>query len=192
MTIKTVVSHLNRYPLVLLVLLSALIGCNSINYQEIQPVAPELKALKYYRWAAPVVTKKSGARAVEFDTTFRGLIEADMKKKGYLYDVDKAELGLDYRISVVTRPGIDMEIYAPHWTSDNRGNLVYTGWSDPQGTGDMLKHGIVTLSMRSTKTDSLLWEGAVTKLMRSSEEEIDMSGAAKIAANALIKKIPKH
>ena len=192
MTRYTALSHIKRFPIFLLVLLASLVGCSSINYQEIQPVSPELKALKYYRWAVPVVTKESGARAVEFDTTFRGLIEADMEKKGYVYDVDKAEFGLDYRISVVTRPGIDAEIYAPHWTSDNRGNLTYTGWADPQGTGDMLKHGTVTLSMRSNKTDKLLWEGAVSKLMRSNEDEIDMSGAAKIAANALVGKIPKR
>jgi HSP90 family molecular chaperone len=109
-----------------------------------------------------------------------------------MLSIDKAEILVDYRISVVTRPGMEDTYYSPHWTSDNRGTFTFTGWQDPQGTGDMLEHGVVTLSMRATKTDSLLWEGGVSKLLRSDESEVNMAEAAKMAANALAKKIPAH
>lgn len=170
----------------------SLSGCSSITYHEIQPAVAELKSLKTYRWDTPDVTNKSGIRAVEFDTNFRAAIEADLAKKGYIKATDKAEILVDYHISVVTRTGMDDDHYAPHWTSDNRGTFMFTGWENPQGTGDMLKHGVVTLSMRAAKTSNLLWEGGVTKLMRSDESEINMTEASKIAANALAKKIPAH
>jgi len=164
----------------------------SIKYHEIQAASAELNSLKSYRWDTPEVTNKSGIRAVEFDSNFRAAIDADLAKKGYTKAAGSAEILVDYHISVVTRPGMDDAHYAPHWTSDNRGTFMFTGWENPQGTGDMLKHGVVTLSMRAAKTTNLLWEGGVTKLMRSDESEIDMTEASKIAANALAKKIPAH
>jgi hypothetical protein len=170
----------------------ALSSCTSIKYQEIQPLSAELKPLKYYRWETPEVTNKAGIRAVEFDTHFRAAIEADLAKKGYVKASDKAEILVDYRISVLTTPGMEDTFYSPHWTSDNRGTFTFTGWENPQGTGDMLKQGIVTLSMRAAKTSNLLWEGGVSKLLRSDESELDMTEASKIAANALAKKIPAH
>jgi hypothetical protein len=151
-------------------------SCSSIKYHEIQPAAAELTPLTYYRWETPAVTSKSGPRAVEFDTNFRTAIEADLAKKGYIKDANKAEILVDYRISVLTRPNMEDTYYAPH----------------PQGTGDMLKHGIVTLSMRAAKTNNLLWEGGVSKLLRSDESEINMTEASKIAANAISKKVPAH
>lgn len=170
----------------------ALSSCTSTKYHEIQPVSAELKSLQYYRWETPEVTTKAGIRAVDFDTNFRATIEADLIKKGYIKATDKAEILVDYRISVLTTPGMEDTFYAPHWTSDNRGTFVFTGWENPQGTGDMLKHGVVTLSMRAAKTSNLLWEGGVSKMLRSDESELDMPEAAKIAANALAKKIPAH
>ncbi len=169
-----------------------LTSCTSIKYHEIQPVAAELQPLTTYRWETPAVTNKYGIRAVEFDTNFRTAIEADLAKKGYVKAADKAEILVDYRISVLTTPGEDGPHYSPHWTSDNRGSFYFTGWENPQGTGDMLKHGVVTLSMRSAKTSNLLWEGGVSKLLRSDESELNMAEASKIAANALAKKIPAH
>ncbi|MCE3252645.1 MAG: hypothetical protein K0Q67_1665 [Cellvibrio sp.] len=139
----------------------------SIKYHEIQPLSAELKPLK-------------------------AAIEADLAKKGYVKAADKAEILVDYRISVLTTPGMDDTFYSPHWTSDDRGTFTFTGWENPQGTGDMLKQGIVTLSMRAAKTSNLLWEGGVSKLLRSDESELDMTEASKIAANALAKKIPAH
>jgi hypothetical protein len=170
----------------------ALTSCTSIKYHEIQPASAELKSLQYYRWETPEVTNKSGIRAVEFDTNFRAAIETDLAKKGYIKATDKAEILVDYRISVLTRPGMDDPHYSPHWTSDNRGTFMFTGWENPQGTGDMLKHGVVTLSMRAVKTSNLLWEGGVSKLLRSDESELNMTEASKIAANALAKKVPAH
>lgn len=169
-----------------------LTSCSSIKYHEIQPTSAELQTLKYYRWETPDVTNKAGIRAVEFDTNFRAAIEADLTNKGYIKATDKAEILVDYRISVLTDPDVGDTHYSPHWTSDNRGTFMFTGWENPQGTGDMLKHGVVTLSMRAVKTSNLLWEGGVSKLLRSDESELDMSQAAKIAANALAKKIPTH
>jgi hypothetical protein len=170
----------------------SLLSCTSIKYHEIQPLSAELKPLKYYRWETPAVANKAGIRAVEFDTHFRAAIEADLAKKGYVKAADKAEILVDYRISVLTTPGMDDTFYSPHWTSDDRGTFTFTGWENPQGTGDMLKQGIVTLSMRAAKTSNLLWEGGVSKLLRSDESELDMTEASKIAANALAKKIPAH
>jgi Domain of unknown function (DUF4136) len=187
--------HTARFAAALTLLVSlpfTLISCTPIKYHEIQPAAAELKTLKTYRWAVPALTSKAGTRAVEFDSTFRAATEADLAKKGYMLNIDKAEILVDYRISVVTRPGMEDTYYSPHWTSDNRGTFTFTGWQDPQGTGDMLEHGVVTLSMRATKTDSLLWEGGVSKLLRSDESEVNMAEAAKMAANALAKKIPAH
>jgi len=192
MILRKGLSALKLSPILLIPLLVTLSSCTPVKYYEIKPAAAELKSLKYYRWDMPVLTKQAGARAVEFDTTFRGLIEADMEKKGYLYDIDKAEISLDYRISVLTRPGMDTPNYSPHWTSDNRGTFTFTGWQDPQGTGDMLEHGVITLSMRSIKTTNLLWEAGVSKLLRKDESEVDVGEAAKLAANALTKKVPKH
>jgi hypothetical protein len=169
-----------------------LTSCTPITYHEIQPAAAELKTLKTYRWAVPALTSKAGARAVEFDSTFRAATEADLAKKGYSPSTDRAEILVDYHISVVTRPGMDDTYYSPHWTSDNRGAFRFTGWEDPQGTGDMLEHGVVTLSLRSAKTSDLLWEGGVSQLLRSGENKINMTEAAKIAANALAKKVPSH
>lgn len=167
-------------------------SCTAIKYHEIQPASAELQPLTYYRWATPAVTNKSGIRAVEFDTHFRATIDADLAKKGYVKDSNKAEILVDYRISVLTRPGMEDTYYSPHWTSDNRGTFDFTGWENPQGTGDMLKHGIVTLSMRAAKDSNLLWEGGVSKLLRSDESEINMTEASKIAATSLAKKVPSH
>lgn len=185
----------SRFALMLGLLIAlpfTLSSCTSIKYHEIQPAAAELKSLTYYRWATPAVPSKSGKRAVEFDTHFRTAIDADLAKKGYVKDANKAEILVDYRISVLTRPGMEDTYYSPHWTSDNRGTFEFTGWENPQGTGDMLKHGIVTLSMRSAKNSDLLWEGGVSKLLRSDESEINMTEASKIAASSLAKKVPTH
>lgn len=187
--------HTTRFATVLLLLISVpftLTSCTPIKYHEIQPAAAELKTLKTYRWEVPALTSKAGTRAVEFDSTFRAATEADLAKKGYVLSADKAEILLDYRISVLTRPGMEDTYYSPHWTSDNRGTFTFTGWQDPQGTGDMLEHGVVTLSMRAVKTSNLLWEGGVSKLLRRDESEVDMTVAAKMAANALTKKVPTH
>lgn len=187
--------HTVRFAAVLTLLVSfplILTSCTSIKYHEIQPVAAELKTLKTYRWALPALTSSAGARAVEFDSAFRAATAANLAKKGYSESEDKAEILVDYRISVLTRPGMEGTYYSPHWTSDNRGAYNFTGWQDPQGTGDMLKHGVVTLSLRATKTANLLWEGGVSKMLRSDESEVDMSSAANMAATALAKKIPAH
>lgn len=193
MWLPTQASHFVATLALLVSLPLTLASCTtSIKYHEIQPAAAELKALKSYRWDTPAVTSKSGIRAVEFDSNFRAAIEADLAKKGYTKAADSAEILVDYHISVFTDPGMDDAHYAPHWTSDNRGTFMFTGWENPQGTGDMLKHGVVTLSMRAANTTNLLWEGGVTKLMRSDESEINMAEASKIAANALAKKIPTH
>lgn len=165
-------------------------GCTPIKYHQIQPAAAELSGLKYYRWEVPPMTSKAGQRAVEFDSSFRSATEADLAKKGYVLAADKAEILLDYRISVATQPDVGDTYYSPHWTSDNRGSFVFTGWENPQGTGDMLEHGIVTLSLRSVKSGNLLWEGGVSKLLRSDVSEVDMTGAGKAAAAALTQKVP--
>lgn len=170
----------------------SLTSCTPIKYHEIQPAAAELKTLKTYRWAVAPLSSKAGARAVEFDSTFRAATDADLAQKGYSLSVDKGEILVDYRISVVTRPGMDDTYYSPHWTSDNRGTYSFTGWEDPKGTGDMLEQGVVTLSMRAAASKNLLWEGGVTKLLRSDESEVNMTEAAKMAASALTKKIPAH
>ena len=180
-----------KFVLVLLIPF-ALSSCTSTKYHELQPASAELQPLQYYRWETPNVTNKSGIRAVEFDTHFRSTVEADLAKKGYIKADDKAEILVDYRISVLTTPDTDGPTYAPQFTSDNRGTFDYVMWDTPQGTGDMLKRGIVTLSMRSAKTSDLLWEGGVSKLLRSDESELNMPEAAKIAANALTKKVPAH
>lgn len=187
--------HTARFVAALTLLVSfplTLTSCTPIKYHEIQPAVVELKTLKTYRWVDPALTSKAGARAVEFDSTFRAATEADLAKKGYILSADKAEILLDYRISVLTRPGMENTYYSPHWTSDNRGTFTFTGWQDPQGTGDMLEHGVVTLSMRAVKTSNLLWEGGVSKLLRRDESEVDMTLAAKMAAGALTKKVPAH
>lgn len=54
----------------------------------------------------------------------------------------------------------------------------------------MLEHGIVTLSMRAVKSGNLLWEGGVSKLLRSDVSEVDMKDAGKVAASALTRKVP--
>lgn len=192
MTLNINIATVKLSPFFLLALLFTLGSCTSIQYHEIQPASADLKPLKYYRWEVPVLTNKAGARAVEFDVSFKAATEAGLAKKGYIHAADKAEILLDYRISVVTRPGMDDTYYSPHWTSDNRGTFRFTGWEDPQGTGDMLKHGVVTLSLRSVKTSDLLWEGGVSQLLSSEESKINMTEAAKVAANALTKKVPPH
>lgn len=181
----------SRFNLVsVLALVAVFIGCTPIKYHQIQPVSAEHQGLKYYRWEVPPMTAKAGQRAVDFDSSFRSATDADLAKKGYVLAADKAEILLDYRISVATQPDIGDTYYAPHWTSDNRGSFVFTGWENPQGTGDMLEHGVVTLSMRAVKTGNLLWEGGVTKLLRSDVSEVDMKGAGKMAAEALTRKAP--
>ena len=182
---------LSPFKLLSLFLIAALFaGCTPIKYQQIQPVAAELKGLKFYRWEVPPMTAKAGQRAVEFDSSFRSATEADLAKKGYVLAADKAEILLDYRISVAVQPDERDTYYSPHWTSDNRGTFSFTGWENPQGTRDMLERGIVTLSMRSVKTGNLLWEGGVSKLLRSDISEVDMTGAGKLAAAALVNKVP--
>lgn len=191
--------RLSHHPLrfaaaltLLIALPFTLTSCTPIKYQEIQPAAAELKTLKTYRWQVPALPAKAGARAVEFDQAFRAATDADLARKGYTLSADKGEILVDYRISVVTRPGMDDTYYSPHWTNDYRGNFNFTGWEDPQGTGDMLEHGVVTLSMRGAQSNNLLWEGGVSKLLRSDETEVNMTDAAKMAASALGKKIPAN
>lgn len=181
-------SRIEKFAAFFLIVLVA--GCTSIKYHQIQPVAAELKGLKYYRWEVPPMTANAGQRAVEFDTSFRSATEADLAQKGYVLAVDKAEILLDYRISVATQPDVGDTYYSPHWTRDNRGTFSFTGWENPQGTGDMLEHGIVTLSMRAVKSGNLLWEGGVSKLLRSDVSEVDMKDAGKVAASALTRKVP--
>ncbi len=174
-----------------LILFSAILnGCSSIKYREMQAPSPELKNLKTYRWERPALDAASGINAQQFDARFRADIDSGMAAKGYVYSADKAQLLLDYRIAVVSRPGIEEPNYGPHWIRDENNNFRFTGWEDPQGASSMLEHGIITISMRSVASGNLLWEGGASKLLTSGVEQINPTSTAKTAAGVLLHKIP--
>lgn len=173
-------------------LLITLVACTPIRYYEIKAASPELKNLNSFRWETPALTAADGANAHEFDSKFRAAVAKGLKEKGYVAGGNNADLIVDYRISVVTRPGIEEPAHGPHWSQDETGNFYFTGWDEPQGTGNMLEHGVVTLSLRATQSKDLLWEGGVSKLLESGADQVDLSKGAKAAANALLQKVPSH
>lgn len=175
-----------------LALLLTLVACTPIRYYEIQAASPELKNLNTYRWEAPALAAGDGANAYKFDSNFRSAVESGLKEKGYVPATNDTDLIVDYRISVVTRPGIEETTHGPHWSQDETGNFYFTGWEEPQGTGNMLEHGVVTLSLRAAKSKDLLWEGGVSKLLESGADQVDLSKGAKSAATALLQKVPSH
>lgn len=175
-----------------LALLLTLVACTPIRYYEIQAASPALKNLNTYRWEAAALTAADGANAYEFDSKFRATVESGLKDKGYVAATSNADLIVDYRISVVTRPGIEEPAHGPHWSQDEAGNFYFTGWEEPQGTGNMLEHGVVTLSLRATKSNDLLWEGGVSKLLESGADQVDLTKGANAAAHTLLQKIPSH
>jgi hypothetical protein len=87
---------------------------------------------------------------------------------------------------------MDESVYGPNWVFDQHGYLSFNGWLEPQGTGEMWEHGAVTLSLRSTQNNKLLWEGGVSKLLEDGSDGIDLTTTAQSAAEALLRKIPSH
>ncbi|AQT60086.1 DUF4136 domain-containing protein [Cellvibrio sp. PSBB023] len=190
MTLSTGLIKVTRFTMLLALLSAILSSCSSIKYREMQAASPELKGLKTYHWERPALDAASGANAQQFDATFRAEIDKGMAIKGYVYSADNAQLLLDYRIAVVTRPGIEEPNYGPHWIRDDTGNFRFTGWEDPQGASNLLEHGIITISMRATRTEHLLWEGGASKLLTSGVEQTNPVSAAKTAASVLLHRIP--
>jgi hypothetical protein len=170
----------------------ALTGCTKFKYHELQPATQPINGLTYYRWEQSAFTAENGARALEFDSAFRTTVEKGLEKKGYIYSADKPDVLLDYRITVITSPGRDESVYGPNWVFDQNGYLSFDGWLEPQGTGEMWEHGAVTLSLRSTQNNKLLWEGGVSKLLEDGSDGIDLTTTAQSAAEALLRKIPSH
>lgn len=190
---RILISPLNRF-IVISLLFSALFtltGCSSVKYHELKPASSSLKNLNTYRWQTLADTLSLGSNARQFDDVFKAEVNKGMAARGYILSEENAELSLDYRIAVVVRPGIDESVYEPHWTRDNMGNFRFSGWNEPQGTGNMLEHGVITLSFRSTEADELLWEIGASKLLSSGAGNVKASDAAKAAARALLVKIPK-
>jgi hypothetical protein len=177
-------------PAAILSLAAMLSSCAPTKYHEMQAASPALKGLKTYHWERPALDISSGANAQQFDARFRAEVDSGMAAKGYVYTAEKAQLLLDYRIAVVSRPGVEEPNYGPHWIRDDTGNFHFTGWEDPQGASNMLEHGIVTISMRSAQTEDLLWEGGASKLLTSGVDQVNPTSAAKTAASVLLQKIP--
>jgi len=101
-------------------------ACTPVRYHEIQPLSPTLAKQQSWRWEAPALTSSDGANAYLFDRELRQAISEGLSAKGYRFSSEKADLVLDYRISVVTRPNENSDNYGPHWSQDNTGNFYFT------------------------------------------------------------------
>lgn len=190
---RPVFSSLREIPgyLMVLALLLALTACTPIRYYEIKAPSPALQQLQTYRWEAPALAAADGNNAYKFDSAFRAAVEKGLQEKGYS-PAREADLVVDYRISVVPRSGTEDTAYGPHWSQDDSGNFYFVGWEDPQGTGNMLEHGVVTLSLSATASQELLWEGGVSRLLESGSDQVDIRKGASTAAQVLLQKLPAH
>jgi hypothetical protein len=171
--------------------ITLLSSCSTTKYHPMQAASPALKGLNTYQWERPVLDEASSKNARQFDARFRAEIERGMATKGYVYTEENAQLLLDYRIAVVSRPGIEEPNYGPHWVRDANGNFRFTNWEDQPGASGILDHGVVTLSLRSAQNQDLLWEGGASKLLESGAEQTNPKSAAKTAAAVLLQRIPQ-
>lgn len=173
-----------------LLLILGLSACSQTQYREMQTAPDDLTPLNTFSWETTAVTGNTAMDA--FDTAFRNSMSAYLQNKGYREVTDKADLKVDYRISIVPASAVPAGDTGNGigWYLDDAGQPIYDGWNTNSGVSDFYQRGLIILTLSRSSDKKIVWQAAATRVVDGTGEITQVEQHANRMSRRLSRSIP--
>ena len=162
---------INKHLILLMLFTSALLSsCAVLNVGSDQDNTIDFKQYKTFAWYAkdPTSLKNDQFDNQIIESNIKNLVSAELKRRGYIVDIDSPDVLLDYNIMIEKK--VDQQQAPVYYHPYNYGyynpyrplNTPYAYQQNVIGYQTQnipYKDGTLTLSMVDRKTNRLIWRG---------------------------------
>ncbi len=173
-----------------LLLVLGLSACSQTQYREMQTATDDLAQLKTFSWETTATTGDEAMDA--FDSAFRDSMSAHLQNKGYQEVADKADMKVDYRISIMPASAVPAGDTGNGigWHLDDAGQPIYDGWNNNSGVNDFYQRGLVILTLSRSNDKKIVWQAAVARVVDGEGEVSQVKQHASRMSRRLGRSIP--
>lgn len=173
-----------------LLLVLGLSACSQTQYRQMQTSSDDLAKLKTFSWESTATT---GDKAMDtFGSAFRDGMSAHLQNKGYQEVADKADMTVDYRISIMPASAVSAGDTGNGigWHLDDAGQPIYDGWNSNSGVSDFYQRGLVILTLSRSSDKKIVWQAAVARVVDGEGDVTQVEQHASRMSRRLGRSIP--